>query len=99
MLIGSVLWFLILVGIPDKLSTGIINTVTLSNCNTFYNTYKGTMCMNGWVVISEILATVHVGFSLLAMLTVAGAVMNKPEGAPGTMQESLIATNDKAGTM
>lgn len=90
-LIGSVLWLLILVGIPDKLSTGIINTVTLSNCNSYYNTYKSTMCMNGWVVITEILATVHIGFSLVAMLTIAGAVVNAPKGGiQGSQSESLI---------
>ena len=94
---ASVVWFLILVGIPDRLSAGIITTVSLANCNNFYNTYNGVMCANGWVVVTEILATLHIGFSMVSMLTIAGAKMGKPMGGPtGSIQESLMTGAEKA---
>lgn len=72
-------WFCILVGIPELLSAGIINKVSKTTCQNFYNTYKDTMCKDGWVVFVEILACVQIGFTLLSLLTLVNLALNTPE--------------------
>jgi hypothetical protein len=71
----TLVWFMLLIGIPGGFSQGIINAVSTNQCNSFYNTYQETMCKPGWLVFVQICSCVQIGLTLVSLLFAVSAVV------------------------
>ena len=68
------LWLAVLLGIPQPLGVGVIDTVTLQ-CNKFYGQKADTMCKSGWLAFNEIVAMGLISVVFLSqLLLVAKAI-------------------------
>eukprot|EP00388_Colpodella_angusta_P041097 GDKK01052216.1.p1 GENE.GDKK01052216.1~~GDKK01052216.1.p1 ORF type:complete len:224 (-),score=46.47 GDKK01052216.1:231-902(-) len=99
------IWFLILLGIPSQLSTGLINATT--NCQTFYGSYADKMCVDGWQTFLLIIATVQISLTFLCVLcilaasagtSVVGNVQGEISRIKGDYQQSLTKNAQPAPT-
>lgn len=64
----SAAWFLLLVGVPNQVSLGVIATIT-SVCDAWFGSKKEDMCKEGWLTLTEIVAMVMVSTNFFIMLT------------------------------
>lgn len=84
-------WFCLLVGIPDKVSDGIITAIT-TDCTTFYSGYTDVMCKSGWLVFAQILACVQIGITLTSLL----AAINQATSTPSAGTYSPVRDGNDA---
>uniref|UniRef100_A0A7S1MTI8 Uncharacterized protein n=1 Tax=Neobodo designis TaxID=312471 RepID=A0A7S1MTI8_NEODS len=68
------LWLAVLLGIPEPLGIGVIETVT-QKCNNFYGSQAEKMCKSGWLAFNEIVAMGLISVVFLSqLLLVAKAI-------------------------
>lgn len=92
-------WFLILIGIPQLLTNGIITTVSQTSCQGFYGDFSPEMCKDGWLTFLMILSTVQISVTFLSMLSVmasalgggsSAAAADSRSGKNGEYQERFV---------
>lgn len=104
------LWFLILIGVPSLLSSGLVSTVSFK-CTSFYGSYSNKMCKDGWQTFLLIVATVQIALTFLCVLSVMAASagtsvvqsvkgeINRLQGKNGEYQQSLAHNAAPAPTV
>lgn len=64
-------WMLVLVGIPDKVLTGMLSAVDSKNCATRFVGYDDVMCIQSYITALLFMTIVVIGLALLEIIIVA----------------------------
>jgi hypothetical protein len=78
-------WFLILIGIPDNVSSGIIGTISVATCNSYF-AEKPAMCKEGYLTFATIVTILIIVMNFFAMVALVSAVF---EGDATTLTSEL----------
>ena len=73
-------WFAILIGQPNAVSNGVINTVAKAQCDTFYGEKSDAMCKDGWLSFVEIVATALISVTFLMLLNLMASAVENAAG-------------------